>query len=464
MLRPLLLRLSRRPWRLIVVVAVFILLAISLSRTRSIHHGSTPSQFYKKVTKSFFPPLKEPPSHVDPDYCANFPFEQLDDVQVVLKTSSGGAEKDKTKAHLWTVTSCIKNVLIVSDSEDKIGDHHISDILSELPKSYADDTPELKAYVDHKKNSENGKKSPAWKIDRFKFLPMVDKAYAKNPKAKWYVFLEPDVYFFWDTLFRLLDQMDPEEPHYMGAQGPSLRSPDRSFAYPGAGFVLSQGLMKQLMPAKPDGGFEKLATRFEEKVKKDCCGDVVLAYAILNTTGARLEALEPTFSGENLKQIRVDRDRWCIPLLSLHRVGPEELEKLWKWERTRPYTTKPFTYSSLLAYTHSHLRQSDTRAWWDNLSEAPVPNDRPAHRNAGSCGSECANDPHCLQWSYSQTVCRHASYVKLGNEVNEMNGGQGEFTSGWDLRKLGEMGFKVGPEEDLADTCREATWLMPTVR
>lgn len=124
-------------------------------------------------------------------------------------------------------------------------------------------------------------------------------------------------------------------------------------------------------------------------------------------------------------------------------------------------------YSSLLAYTHTFLGAhppQSSREWWDNLSEAPVPNDRPAHRNAGSCGSECSNDGNCLQWSYSQTVCRFASYVKLGNAVDRENGGQGEFTSGWELRKLGELGFKTGEEGDINDTCEEAMWLTPVVR
>jgi hypothetical protein len=128
---------------------------------------------------------------------------------------------------------------------------------------------------------------------------------------------------------------------------------------------------------------------------------------------------------------------------------------------------KPFTYSSLLSYTHSFLSQGPSREWWDNLSTAPVPNDRPAHRNAGSCGSECANDPACLQWSFSQTVCRHADYIKLGNSVDRENGGQGDFVSGWDTGTLRSMGFGVEGdkgERQFYAGCEQATWLSPTVR
>jgi hypothetical protein len=124
---------------------------------------------------------------------------------------------------------------------------------------------------------------------------------------------------------------------------------------------------------------------------------------------------------------------------------------------------KPFVYSSLLAYTHSDLRNSRSKEFWDNLSEAPVPNDRPAHRNAESCGNECEADPNCLQYSFSQTVCRHANYIVLGNAVDRENGGQGEFISGWAREKMAVMGFKTDDQSDMHDTCLEATWLTPHV-
>jgi hypothetical protein len=441
---------------------LIIAFTLTLSHTGQRRPPSQQSPYYQKKTKSFFPPLKRP--GVDPDYCENFPTSKLEDIQVVLKTGAG--ERNKTKAHLSTVTSCINNLLIVSDHEDQIGDHHVTDILAELPASYAENNTDFQAYLDHKKahgEGDNVDYSQGWKLDRFKFLPMVDKAYETNPKAKWYVFLESDIYIIWDTLFRLLDQLNPDELHYMGAPAPASKSRDSNIAYGGAGFVLSQGLMKKLLPAKPSGGFERLGDRYQEKVKNDCCGDSVLAYAILNQTESRLEALYPTFSGEDLKQIKVNKDRWCVPLLTLHRVAPEEIEKLWRWERTRPYNTKPFVYSNLLAYTHPHLKKGAVRQWWDNLSEKPVPNDRPAHRNAGSCGSECANDANCLQWSYSQTVCRFANYIKIGNPVDENNGGQGEFVSGWELGKMAQLGFKVDDNSDIHDTCQEATWLTPQI-
>ncbi|PSN65781.1 hypothetical protein BS50DRAFT_574303 [Corynespora cassiicola Philippines] len=464
MLKALPLRLTRRPWRFLLPGLLLFFFALTLSRSRpepEAGHGP----YYQKKTRSFFPPLRS--SRGDPDYCENFPKHLLEDIQVVLKTGAG--DTPKNKAHLSTVTSCIENLIIVSDHAEKVGDHQIIDILAELPPSYAINNTDFQAYAEHKKQHAEGEtvnySREGWRLDRFKFLPMVDKAYLTNPKAKWFVFLESDVYFFWDTLFRLLDQLDFNEPHYLGS--PVAGSNDRYFAYGGAGFVISQGLMKRLIPPKTaaDAAIDsRLSVRYEDWAKEDCCGDAVLGYAIHNATGVKLEALYPTFSGDELKKVVVDRDRWCVPLLSLHRISPEQMEDIWKWERTRPYNQKPFTYSTFLAYTHSHLRESDRREFWDNLSEAPVPNDRPAHRNADSCGSECRADPNCMQWSYSQTVCRFANHIKLGNAVDPQNGGQGEFISGWDTGKLAELGFKVEEDINTNDACMEATWLTPVVR
>jgi hypothetical protein len=332
-------RLARRPGRILLLVVVFFFFAYTLKgRTRP-----PPQPVHRAKTKSFFPPREQKSANsIELDYCQNFPKALLSEVQVVLKVAAG--ETSVSKAHLSTVTSCITNLIIVSEAEERLGDREVIDILAELPKSYEVNNLDFQAYINHKKAHSEGETKQesqrSFKLDRFKYLPMVDKAYMTSPKAKWYVFLESDVYFFWDTLFRLLSQLDPTEPHYLGA--PHKGSEGRWFAYGGAGIVMSNGLMKQLIPGRTPGSTDiprenRLATRFENWVKEDARGDAVLAYAIQNVTGTRLEALDPTFTSDELRKITTYRDRWCVPLLSLHQLSPEQMEKLWKWERTRPY-------------------------------------------------------------------------------------------------------------------------------
>ncbi|KAH6646387.1 hypothetical protein BKA67DRAFT_584118 [Truncatella angustata] len=74
----------------------------------------------------------------------------------------------------------------------------------------------------------------------------------------------------------------------------------------------------------------------------------------MNKTGEHLQALSPTFAGDELVGLKVDKEIWCIPLLALHRVSPEQMSSLWEWERTRPYNqvrkvTVPLCMPSLIS-------------------------------------------------------------------------------------------------------------------
>jgi hypothetical protein len=291
---------------------------------------------YYYDTKPFFPPLDAlMESRDEADPCINFPKHLLAKIQVVLKT--GVAEEEKTRAHLETVTSCFDNLLVVSDLPGNINGREVIDILATLPHSYMVENPDFETYTAQQAARIAGegvaRSKEGWKLDRFKFLPMVELAYERNKEADWYVFIEADVYFFWDTLFRLLSQLNPSRPHYLGAS--VAGSYGRNFAYGGAGFVISQGLMKMLVGP---GSGKRLSAEYEAWARDDCCGDAVLAYAIHHRTGVRLQGLYPIFAGEEIQEVKVDESNWCVPLLSLHRVSPKKMESLWEWERRRPYT------------------------------------------------------------------------------------------------------------------------------
>ncbi len=293
------------------------------------------SRYYTWDTPAFFPPLRKEAGDngTDVDYCRGFPTNLLNDIQIVVKTGAG--ELDRITAHLNTVTSCISNALIFSDLEQTVGNHHFIDVLADLPASYAEN-PDMAVYTTQKETFAKEGSVPhsreGWKLDRFKFLPMVEKAHAMRPMAKWYVFVEADVYYFWDTLFRLLDQLDPNHMHYLGSQVAGAHG--MYFAYGGAGFVLSQGLVKRFVGTDPSS---RPSVRHEKSVKTDCCGDAALGYAILRDTGVRIEALYPTFTGDDIEGMRVNEEWWCVPLLSMHRMTPDSLKWIWEWERTRPY-------------------------------------------------------------------------------------------------------------------------------
>ncbi|ORY01838.1 hypothetical protein BCR34DRAFT_449321, partial [Clohesyomyces aquaticus] len=400
-------------------------------------------------TRPFFPPLRTPSD----DLCAGFPKDLLKSVQVVLKTGAG--EKAKAEAHLATVTSCIPNLIVVSDLEDDVDHQHVIDILAELPASYSTDNLDFAAYITQKEANKNGNveySKEGWKLDRFKFLPMVEKAYWTNPRASWYVFMEVDVYYFWDTLFRFLDQLDPARMHYMGSPAPGANN--LHFAYGGAGFVLSKGLMDRLVGRH----LISLSVEYEEWIKNDCCGDAVFGYAIYNRTGVKLEPLYPIFAGDELRGLKIDEERWCIPILALHRVNPEQMKDLWKWERTRPYDELPIYHSKLLPHIFPPLAEAPMRNNWDNWSGDLQPEDSVAHASSFKCRSSCFADPTCLQYSYSAKQCRFGHAFQQGKPADDKDR---EFVSGWDVEKLSKLGFEA--KTGVSGGCEDAQWIRPGV-
>ncbi|KAF3024890.1 hypothetical protein E8E14_012436 [Neopestalotiopsis sp. 37M] len=385
------------------------------------------SRYYKFQTPSFFPPSKNGRSS-KANLCDDFPVSLLNSIQIVLKTGTG--EPAKTKAHLATVTSCIPNLLVFSDNEEDIEGHRIIDILADLPESYQD-IPDFAAYTSQKQAYASGKavgySSEGWKLDRFKFLPMVEKAHQMRPGADWYVFIEADVYYFWDTLFRLLSQLDPSKMHYLGSPAPG---PDGTFfAYGGAGFVLSAGLMGRLTKYHVS-----LSVRYEEHVQTGCCGDAILGQAIFNKTGERLQALYPTFAGDELDGLKINQDRWCIPLLALHRVTPEQMASLWEWERRRAYDQDPFTHSTIADYIFPEFLKTPVRDAWDNYAGDVQTNDSPAHASAA-----------------------FGTFYQRGRPRDGV-----AVTSGWDIEKVAMMGYRADSRK--SSSCKEPTWLRPEIR
>ena len=414
---------------------------------------------YNDSTLPIFPPIIESPDGGQSDLCSNFPQQWLERVQVVLKTGVGQSEKNE--AHLTSVTSCIRNLIVFSDIAERRGSHDFLDILAGLPAPYLEN-PDFSAYHKQQNAYESGGKiessTDGWKLDRFKFLPMVNAAHDMRPNASWYVFLEADVYIFWDNLFRLLDQFNAQDSHYFGSAAPG--SHGRWFAYGGAGIVLSEGLMKSLVE---DG--TKLSEKYQEWTLDDCCGDAVLGYVILDKTGVKLKDLYPMFSGDYLEDLGISKQRWCNPLISLHRMSVDSLRSLWLWERTRraqevdylvrlrsrlTVRQRPLVYSDILEYRQSYLQNTSSRDFWDNLSADVFHN---ASYSFSACAEACEKNKTCLQYSYTTNECRLWPYIVHGHEVSNKDV---EFTSGWNRERISQLGLN-------SSGCETGKWTRPVI-
>jgi len=195
--------------------------------------------------------------HQTPLYCPQNPIAK--EVLVVLRT--GATEVlEKLPIHLTTVLRCIPNYAIYSDFEEEFGGHHIHDVFDELDQDLKDSVPDFKLYhqlktegrdglsmdgIAHDGSGASGSLSnPGWKLDKFKFLPMIDKALRQMPQAKWFVFIELDTYLMWTNLLDYLSQFDAKASHYIGKQ---MYIGDVLFAHGGTGFILSAPAMRKVI-------------------------------------------------------------------------------------------------------------------------------------------------------------------------------------------------------------------------
>ncbi|PSN73418.1 family 31 glycosyltransferase, partial [Corynespora cassiicola Philippines] len=382
--------------------------------------------------------------------CETFPTHLLRKIQVVLKV--GAADHwSRTEGQLNSVIKCIANVMVVSDLSHPYGtEHEAMDVLADLPAESYLKEEDYQIY-DHQRNVSIGEGKlkqghEGWKIDKYKFLPEVEKAVGRNTDAEWYVFLESDTYIFWDNMFRLLENYDHSEPYYFGSPSPGRGIPDSEdhiwFAYGGCGFVLSNAAAHRLVDRKRNNvGIKgpRLSEEYKEDIQRDCCGDSMLGWAIYDKAGVTLSGLWPMFNPHSLAGLPFGKHYWCEPVISLHKTAASEFQKLWKWENSRDRSNRPLLYADLLAY--HHLGTFSRREDWDaaDLDGFTEPDDHPAHTSLDACDAACKENAQCYQFTWHGKHCYMARSIRLGHH-KKPDGKHAEedrrYVSGWDVGKI----------------------------
>ncbi|KHO10843.1 hypothetical protein MAA_11524 [Metarhizium robertsii ARSEF 23] len=156
------------------------------------------------TTSEFQPVSQSPGSKTTKQLCASFPKHKLSRIQPVLKMGYS-ENRDKIESQLDSVSACFStdDLLIFSDMEETLRGHKVIDILAYLPDTYrkGSDTSKFQQYLLQKEMKENKilnvdkeatKKIDGWALDKFKFLPGVERAWAMKPNKEFYVFYETD--------------------------------------------------------------------------------------------------------------------------------------------------------------------------------------------------------------------------------------------------------------------------------
>ncbi|OKL57733.1 hypothetical protein UA08_07235 [Talaromyces atroroseus] len=348
---------------------------------------------------------------------ANLPG--MDDILVILKTGVTEA-LGKVPVHLETTFSSVPNFAIFSDYKETIAGVETHDVLSRINEHVKRNIPEFELYnrihaqgrealtpADYGDDS-NGpfgrQNNPGWKLDKWKFLPMIPAALELKPDAKWFVFMEADSYFLWPNLVAWLSQLDPQRDWYLGFP---MQIGDIIFAYGGAGFVISNPVMQKVS--------EYLATNaaeLDEFTASQWAGDCVLG-KVFADAGVGLNWSWPTLQNDKPWELDhfasiYDKRAWCYPLVSYHHMQPDDIREMWEFDRDWFKLDDPTT--KLLLYSDAFRRMIlpdilSLRIGWDNGAKDEVANEERSPKlglTLEGCGQRCADDENCLQYRYHE--------------------------------------------------------------
>lgn len=357
---------------------------------------------------------------------------EMDDVFVVLKTGATEA-LEKVPPQLRTVFQCVPHFAVFSDYEETIDGVRTHDVLYNVTESTMKKEPEFEVYRHLRQvgragltdadfgddsNGPFGKvNNPGWKLDKWKFLPMIDEALEVRPNAKWFVFLEADTYIVWQNLVNWLAHLDYTRSYYLGSP---MQIGEMLFGYGGAGIVLSQRAMQRLHSYRIENQEE-----LEVMTASEWAGDCALARA-LEDVHVPLTWAWPMMMTSRPWEIDhfsegYGRQPWCYPVISYHHMGEQDIEEMWEFERRWFRSGKNALMLHADVYREFiHDSSRVERENWDNLSGADIDFYPPTTPSVDACADACAQNPDCLQFSFNQAerTCKHASTTFAGVATN----------------------------------------------
>ncbi|KAL4938001.1 hypothetical protein BDV06DRAFT_215451 [Aspergillus oleicola] len=413
-----------------------------------------------------------------PSDCQSFPADAFTENEIQVTLKIGGAEsRELLRSHTDGVTPCIPNLLVVSDMGQKLGPFQSHDVLADVIHVLSEE--DKLAYQRQREyhyywDKELQPTKAGWQLDRYKFLAMIEYAYAQNPNAKWYVFFETDTLVLWDNLVQLLGRYKYVDPVYIGSPTPGRplgtwwEPTPTFFVYGGSGIVLSVTAMEHILredqegsaKAESDQQSQLLITKYQDMVREDCCGDSVLGW-VAAQRDVEIQGQWPMFNPTPLHHTPLGKTYWCQPAISFHKSDPVDVVEIWNWQQKRLAkgndSHRPILYSDIIDFFD--FASVPMRKDWNNIDmdafDAPS---HEAHRSFDACKEACHEHEDCYQFTHYKDKCRMSRIIRLGNPVppeeESDDSAEQHSLAGWDVEKIKE--FKK------AHDCEEVEWPEPS--
>jgi hypothetical protein len=264
------------------------------------------------------------------------------DVVILVKTGATALWR-RLPMHFSTTLgnpNVTPNFQIYSDSADNIIGYPVIDLLANASDSLKaspdfDLYRRVKEIRDANLYLESGSMEGdhylpgGWRLDKYKFLPLFAHAQRNWPSKRWYIYMEDDNYYFWETLYSWLATHDHTLPLLLGAAAFRL---GEDFVHGGSGFAVSQGALAKTFGADPN-----LVDKFEDYTKEQCCGDHILSHAMHSMGVTRYVQMEDggSFQLQSLPIYRIPFGswNWCSPLMNIHKVHQMDISQLYVFEK-----------------------------------------------------------------------------------------------------------------------------------
>lgn len=402
--------------------------------------------------------------------------ELADDVLVVLRTGATES-REKLPVHFRTTLRCVPNFVVFSDFDEVIEGIEVQDVLGSVSEETKKENEDFRLYHHLQKHGRQGlpkqkvmtgmsgsfkgdytqTDKEGWKLDKWKFLPMIEQAHKQKPYAKWFVFIEADTFLGWHNLLEYLSHFDETKPYYIGKH---LYINDVEFGYGGAGFALSNPAMRKVIEQR-----SAHISEYEEFTKAHWVGDCALG-KVLEDVKIPLHRAFPHFQGDSPASVdpaitKIDRNLWCFPTITYHHVSPSEIEELWAFEQDWYQR-----HSILLRHRDVFMelvrpKIASSVLAWDNLSADKEYNahdhstsddtfESNAWKSFDHCRALCDDRKDCLQFSFDAGSCSISTKFTLGYaKPNE------RIRSGWMLDRVDDL-FR-----SLEDRCSIRDWFAP---
>lgn len=347
------------------------------------------------------------------------------EILVVIRTGATEA-LEKLPVHFETTLRCIPNHIVYSDYDEDIQGYHVHDVLDEVSDTLKASMPDFELYDRLKSQGRNGLstsvhlgsgptgslENPSWKLDKFKFLPMIDKALRHRPNAKWFIFIEADTYLMWENLLEYMTKFDSEQDLYIGKH---MYIGDVLFAHGGSGFVLSAAAMRKVTKH-----WRAHVAEYDKYTTANWAGDMVLGKA-LRDVDVQLFWAFPHFQGDPVSSLdhnesKIERRPWCYAPITYHHMRESEIRKLWAFEQVHRRKGKGLLLHRDVFKEYTVPELATKINDWDNLSIDPQPSDEESFE---ACHAACEAKSNCLQYSYAAGKCSTSAEIRYGNEAKK---------------------------------------------